>query len=197
MGAACGPLGYYYFVLLQLLFWGSSALAEGVDRELAGSPEQTTRLNERLEELPEHIRHHPVLAQKHLWIGKPPMHYRRDTKDRRNWMLHKRDGVSLPSEEICQTTTQWEQLNRTQDYDGRQVEIVQDEIQQYVFSYRCVSTKNACNAISATYDSECTERKGWMYLYYRPLEGDDRNARWGYVSVNHHCVCKVTPKGVV
>ncbi|CAN8022824.1 unnamed protein product, partial [Ixodes persulcatus] len=98
--------------------------------------------------------------------------------------------------EICQTTTQWEQLNRTQDYDGHEVEIVQDEVQQYVFSYRCATAQNPCTAISALYDSECTERKGWMYLYYRPLEGEDRTAKWGYVSVNHHCVCKVTPKGV-
>lgn len=195
--------------LLKLII---HAFAEGLAGELSDTltPHQLSRLKHKLRELPDHIRDHPAIGQKHLWVGKgrPPMHGRKDAETtrkerhalaaRRKWMMNKREGaLSLPSEEICQTTTQWEQLNRTQDYDGREVEIVQDEIQQYVFSYRCVSTSNACNAISNTYDSECTERKGWMYLYYKPLEGEERNARWGYVSVNHHCVCKVTPKGVL
>lgn len=165
---------------------------------------QAQMLKEKLVKLPEHIRDHPALGQRHLWVGKgtPPTSKDTDRKERhalaarRKLAMHKRDGaLLLPSEEICQTTTQWEQLNRTQDYDGNEVEIVQDEIQQYVFSYRCATAQNPCTAISVLYDSECTERKGWMYLYYRPLEGENRVAKWGYVSANHHCVCKVTPKG--
>ncbi|KAH7939779.1 hypothetical protein HPB52_017368 [Rhipicephalus sanguineus] len=162
------------------------AFADELVRELSSALDKghVELIKEKLGKLPDHIQEHPAIGQKHLWVGKGKPPASKDTErkerhalaNRRKWAMHKRDGaLMLPSEEICQTTTQWEQLNRTQDYDGNEVEIVQDEIQQY--------------------DSECTERKGWMYLYYRPLEGEDRVAKWGYVSVNHHCVCKVTPKG--
>lgn len=182
------------------------AFADQVIREVSDglSKSQLSLLREKLEKLPEHIRGHPAMGQKQLWVGKgrPPLSKDLEKKEKpalaakRKWVMHKRHGaLVLPSEEICQTITQWEQLNRTQDYDGHEVEIVQDEIQQYVFSYRCATAQSPCTAISALYDSECTERKGWMYLYYRPLEGEDHSAKWGYVSVNHHCVCKVTPKG--
>lgn len=195
---------YYEDGLVKLII---KAFADEVLREVSDglSKSQMTLLKEKLEKLPDHIQNHPAMGQQQLWVGKgkPPLTKDTDRKERhalaarRKWVFHKRNGaLVLPSEEICQTTTQWEQLNRTQDYDGHEVEIVQDEIQQYVFSYRCATAQNPCTAISALYDSECTERKGWMYLYYRPLEGEDRAAKWGYVSVNHHCVCKVTPKGV-
>lgn len=182
------------------------AFADEIVRELSSKLDkgQVQILEEKLRKLPDHIQEHPAIGQKHLWVGKgkPPTPKDTERKERhamaarRKFAMHKRDGaLVLPSEEICQTTTQWEQLNRTQDYDGHEVEIVQDEIQQYVFSYRCATAQNPCTAISGLYDSECTERKGWMYLYYRPIEGENRVAKWGYVSVNHHCVCKVTPKG--
>lgn len=182
------------------------AFADELVRELSTKldKKQVQLLEEKLGKLPDHIKEHPAIGQKHLWVGKgkPPVPEDSEKKERhamaarRKFAMHKRDGaLVLPSEEICQTTTQWEQLNRTQDYDGHEVEIVQDEIQQYVFSYRCATAQNPCTAISGLYDSECTERKGWMYLYYRPIEGENRAAKWGYVSVNHHCVCKVTPKG--
>lgn len=183
------------------------AFADELVRELSSALDKShvKLIKDKLDKLPDHIQDHPAIGQKQLWVGKgkPPTSEDAERKERhalanrRKWAMHKRDGALalLPSEEICQTTTQWEQLNRTQDYDGNEVEIVQDEIQQYVFSYRCATAQNPCTAISVLYESECTERKGWMYLYYRPLEGENRAAKWGYVSVNHHCVCKVTPKG--
>lgn len=42
------------------------------------------------------------------------------------------------------------------------------------------------------YESECTERWGWMYMYYRKLS--DGEAQWGYVAAPHHCACRIHPK---
>ncbi|KAL1471542.1 hypothetical protein MTO96_023596 [Rhipicephalus appendiculatus] len=126
------------------------AFADELVRELSSALDKghVELIKEKLDKLPDHIQEHPAIGQKHLWVGKgkPPASKDAERKERhalanrRKWAMHKRDGaLVLPSEEICQTTTQWEQLNRTQDYDGNEVEIVQDEIQQYVFSYRCAT----------------------------------------------------------
>lgn len=40
------------------------------------------------------------------------------------------------------------------------------------------------------FESECTERYGWMYMYYK-VEG--KPAQWGYVNAPHHCACKLKP----
>lgn len=44
------------------------------------------------------------------------------------------------------------------------------------------------------YDSECTERYGWMYMYYRRVDDPYRIPQWGFVAAPHHCACKITPK---
>lgn len=48
----------------------------------------------------------------------------------------------FPSEEICTTNRQWEQINKTKDLSDNEVEVVQEEgLAQFVFTYRCSSTK--------------------------------------------------------
>lgn len=44
------------------------------------------------------------------------------------------------------------------------------------------------------YESECTERYGWMYMYYRRVDDPYRIPQWGFVAAPHHCACKITPK---
>ena len=43
--------------------------------------------------------------------------------------------------------------------------------------------------ISPLYHSECTERFGWVYMYYKKDPSED--AQWGYVAAPHHCACKI------
>ena len=48
----------------------------------------------------------------------------------------------FPSEEICTTDRQWEQINETHDFYDNKVLIVQEEgLQQFVFTYRCANAK--------------------------------------------------------
>lgn len=48
----------------------------------------------------------------------------------------------FPSEEICTTDRQWEQINETHDFYDNKVLIVQEEgLQQFVFTYRCANVK--------------------------------------------------------
>ncbi len=98
----------------------------------------------------------------------------------------------FPSEEICITDRQWEQINETNDFYDNKVEIVQEEgLQQFVFTYRCANAKGACTGISPFYHSECTERFGWVYMYYR--KAPTEQPQWGYVAAPHHCACKIQP----
>ncbi|GIY16067.1 hypothetical protein CEXT_464461 [Caerostris extrusa] len=69
----------------------------------------------------------------------------------------KKPKASFPSEEICKTNRQWEQINSTHDFYDNEVEVIQDSVQQYVFSYRCVAETGPCIGISPLYESECTE----------------------------------------
>ncbi|CAG2161027.1 unnamed protein product [Oppiella nova] len=103
------------------------------------------------------------------------------------------ENEQFPSEEICKTTRQWEQVNTTHDLYDNKVEVVQEEeLQQFVFSYRCTNLKGQCLGISPLYHSECTERNGWMYMYYK--QANNKPPQWGYVSAPHHCACKLQPK---
>jgi len=98
----------------------------------------------------------------------------------------------FPSEEICTTDRQWEQINETNDFYDNKVQIVQEEgLQQFVFTYRCANAKGPCTGISNLYHSECTERFGWIYMYYRKSPSDA--PQWGYVAAPHHCACKIQP----
>jgi len=48
----------------------------------------------------------------------------------------------FPSEEICTTNRQWEQINKTRDLSDNEVEVVQEEgLTQFVFTYRCSSRR--------------------------------------------------------
>jgi hypothetical protein len=84
-------------------------------------------------------------------------------------------------------------VNTTHDlYDNKVVVIQEEDLQQFVFSYRCANLKGQCLGISPLYQSECTERNGWMYMYYRQM--NSKTPQWGYVSAPHHCACKLQPK---
>lgn len=51
-------------------------------------------------------------------------------------------GSHFPSEEICKTNRVWEQINKTQDFYNNDVEVIQeDDLQQFVYSYRCANHK--------------------------------------------------------
>lgn len=87
----------------------------------------------------------------------------------------------LPSEEICETKQKWEQINETHDlYDNKAVVIQQEDMKQFVFSYRCAKNRGKCLGISPLFESECTERNGWMYMYYKPLNLN-KPPQWGFV----------------
>lgn len=102
------------------------------------------------------------------------------------------DKEQLPSEEICETKQKWEQINETHDlYDNKAVVIQQEDMKQFVFSYRCAKNKGKCLGISPLFESECTERSGWMYMYYKP---ENKPAQWGFVNAPHHCACRLKPK---
>ncbi|CAG2119189.1 unnamed protein product [Medioppia subpectinata] len=162
-----------------------------------------SHLRKKLSSMSDYIASHPALHQRYLWVGpKPPPfdydpdHYKLKEKDYSETDVRKRNSgetEKFPSEEICKTTRQWEQVNTTHDLYDNKVEVVQEEeLQQFVFSYRCANLKGQCLGISALYHSECTERNGWMYMYYK--KANDKAPQWGYVSAPHHCACKLQPK---
>lgn len=62
--------------------------------------------------------------------------------------VHKKVKASFPAEEICKTNRLWEQINSTHDFYDNEVEVIQDNVQQYVFSYRCVAETGPCIGIS-------------------------------------------------
>ncbi|KAH7644289.1 hypothetical protein HUG17_6651 [Dermatophagoides farinae] len=136
----------------------------------------------------DHIENHPALHQQYLWKN----------SDKRE---------QLPSEEICETKEKWEQIIDTHDLFDNKVKVIQEkDMQQFVFTYRCAKNHGKCLGISPLYESECTERFGWMYMYYIPIitadnnDGDgsnngiERQAQWGFVNAPHHCACKLKPK---
>ncbi|KAL3250742.1 hypothetical protein MRX96_055390 [Rhipicephalus microplus] len=209
-------------------------------RDLGDSPalrlseSQAEFLRQRLGRLYEHVRRHPALHQRYLWVGRdqpvaspdePPLasHARLETASTVSKRGDSRQERSSPpqvpqggergsvrgvkrtppetpiaplSEEICRTSTAWERLNETVDSFGNAVEVVQDEaFPQWVFSYRCASQGSSCVGIDAMYNSECTERSGFMILYHRKSgSANDSLPSWGAVEVPHHCTCKITPK---
>lgn len=201
--------------VIQLIIQG---YADKLLRELQSnsftqfSKGQIQLFRQRMTELYDHIRHHPALHQRHLWVGKEKPSIDPDTNNygieenhnRRldrtkvfeseevRYVQKRNRPLMFPSEEICKTNRQWEQINKTQDFYDNEVEVVQDDVQQYVFSYRCKDEGKACEGISASYYSECTERYGWMYMYYRRLDDPDQVPQWGYVAAPHHCACKIT-----
>lgn len=105
------------------------------------------------------------------------------------------------------------QITDTHDlYDNKAQVIQQEDMKQFVFSYRCAKNKGKCVGISPMYESECTERNGWMYMYYKP---ENKPAQWGFVNgksaglelkflvsfgpflpqpAPHHCACRLKPK---
>jgi hypothetical protein len=49
----------------------------------------------------------------------------------------------FPSDEICSTNRQWEQINSTHDFYDNDVEVVHEEgLQQFIYTYRCASNKS-------------------------------------------------------
>ncbi|KFM73911.1 hypothetical protein X975_20414, partial [Stegodyphus mimosarum] len=198
------------------------AYTEQILREMETRPEfkltetQYTLLRQRMRDLYDHIRLHPALNQKYLWVGKErpqidpdvgtPLqaeHLMRSSSKRKRYLNNDSDDgelkanqkrVSFPAEEICKTHRLWEQINNTHDFYDNEVQVIQDSVQQYVFSYRCVTETGPCIGISPLYDSECTERYGWMYMYYRRIDDPFRTPQWGFVAAPHHCACKITPK---
>ncbi|RWS08971.1 hypothetical protein B4U79_17732 [Dinothrombium tinctorium] len=153
--------------------------------------------------LGDHILTHPALYQKNLYVGNAPPSYHPDEIESRKAMVYTNSKLKrfhesanttnqFPSEEVCTTTHQWEQLNQTHDLYNNPVDIQQLEgFQQFVFTYKCVSPKVPCLGISPIYHSECTERLGWMYMYYKKQGSDE--AQWGFVASPHHCACKIQP----
>lgn len=48
----------------------------------------------------------------------------------------------FPSEEICPTNRQWEQINKTHDLDDKEVEVIQSEgMTQFIYTYRCAPSQ--------------------------------------------------------
>ncbi|CAN7995442.1 unnamed protein product [Ixodes hexagonus] len=187
---------------------GSSSLLQLTDP-------QAQFLRQRLDKLYEHVRRHPALHQRYLWVGKDRPNISPDETPAARRKQSKRSKVpevSGPpprgvkrnppdialaplSEEICRTNTAWERMNKTVDSFGNAVEVVQDEaFPQWVFAYRCATQGTTCVGIDALYDSECTERPGFMILYHRKIGTEDNTPSWGAVEVPHHCTCKITPK---
>lgn len=65
----------FEFVLEILVCLFASAYTEDVLREMQSQPEQLSvsqylLLRQRLRDLYDHIRHHPALHQRYLWVGK-------------------------------------------------------------------------------------------------------------------------------
>ncbi|XP_076346585.1 uncharacterized protein LOC143244922 isoform X1 [Tachypleus tridentatus] len=166
---------------------------------------QMALLKGRMNDLHEHIAEHPALLQSSLWVGKrkptfiPSIsHFRHiengfDRSEKGNRKIKR--GSTYPSEEICNTETNWLQVNMTTDLYNKPVEVIQqEELGQYVFSFRCSTVHGPCRGISPLYESECTERLGWVYMYYRRQDSPDKRAQWGPVAVPNHCACKITPR---
>ncbi|KAF8790070.1 uncharacterized protein LOC129960063 [Argiope bruennichi] len=210
--------------IIQLII---EAYTEEMLREMNSIPEfqlteiQHALLKQRMKSLYEHIRHHPALHQRYMWVGKgrpdidpdintssQPMRQGRTSSKRKRYLSEnssdqshevksnpqKKAQMSFPSQEICKTDRQWKQINSTHDFYGNEVEVIQDSVQQYVFSYSCVAETGPCIGISPLYESECTERYGWMYMYYKRVDDPYRTPQWGFVAAPHHCACKITPK---
>ncbi|KAI1301835.1 hypothetical protein HDE_02747 [Halotydeus destructor] len=180
-----------------------------VDELLQLSDVDKTSLKRKLTHMSDHVATHPALFQRHMYVGHEAPIYDPDQSHSSNvnsmMAVRKRSqeqditsasapGAQFPSEEICSTISQWEQINSTNDFNNQPVEVVQEEgLQQYVFTYRCAKTKvGPCTGISPLYQSECTERFGWMYMYYK--KSPEEAAQWGYVEAPHHCACKIQPK---
>ncbi|XP_054722076.1 uncharacterized protein LOC129231739 [Uloborus diversus] len=209
--------------VIQLII---EAYTEEVLRELSSQPDfrlttaQYALFRQKMNDLYDHIRHHPALHQRYLWVGKgrpdidPDIQMsireekqNRGSSKRKRYLnndspepevsqpsVSKKIKSSYPAEEICKTNRLWEQINITHDFYDNEVEVIQDNVQQYVFSYRCVTETGPCIGISPLYESECTERYGWMYMYYRKLDDPFRIPQWGFVAAPHHCACKIIPK---
>ncbi|GBM10306.1 hypothetical protein AVEN_50019-1 [Araneus ventricosus] len=100
-------------------------------REMNSIPEfqltetQYALLRQRMRSLYEHIRHHPALHQRYLWVGKgrpdidpdigTSLQPVRQTGESREVKLAlKRKLRRAPSQEICKTDRQWgKQINNT------------------------------------------------------------------------------------
>ncbi|CAM1322509.1 Uncharacterised protein g8139 [Pycnogonum litorale] len=167
---------------------------------------------ERLQEkLVRHIENHPALQQVGLWVRKRPptgniddlrkpevdsIWHKKINRNEPEYfediLLHKKS--LFPSEEICQTKRKWEMINSTLDIYGHEVDILHDEYVQYVFTYRCADPGSSCIGISNIYNSECEERKAWMYLLNRESSNEKARPVWSPVAVPHHCACKLTRK---
>ncbi|KAI2798664.1 hypothetical protein RDWZM_004489 [Blomia tropicalis] len=176
--------------------------------ELLDSPGMDPdQLKRKMASMNDYISTHPALHQRYLWVGStPPAEYNPDLHEITGYdqnttrfvVKRKRNsGMSeskeqLPSEEICETKQKWEQINETHDlYDNKAKVIQQEDMKQFVFSYRCAKNKGKCLGISQLYESECTERFGWMYMYYKP---ENKPPQWGFVNAPHHCACRLKPK---
>ncbi|XP_022250835.1 uncharacterized protein LOC111087673 [Limulus polyphemus] len=166
---------------------------------------QEALLKERLSGLHDHIHNHPALHQNRLWVGQKKPTFAPDNNYFKNFEIElgrpetkhsehqkfKRESF-YPSEEICTTETTWLKINFTIDLYNKPVEIIQqDYFGQYVFSFRCLTLHKPCRGITTMYESECIERLGWVYMYYR-RRGE--KAQWGPVAVPSHCVCIITPR---
>ncbi|XP_015783224.1 uncharacterized protein LOC107361120 [Tetranychus urticae] len=159
-------------------------------------------LRSHLHKMSSHVVNHPALYQKRLYIGsEPPTHDPEIEDDQSSMMVMKRKvpkeetpTEQFPSEEICPTNRQWEQINKTHDLYDNEVEVIQEEgMTQFIYTYRCSSNKaSSCVGISPLYNSECTERNGWVYMLHK--KPGDEAPQWGYVAAPHHCACKIQPK---
>ncbi|XP_023225657.1 uncharacterized protein [Centruroides vittatus] len=160
------------------------------------SASQSTVIRQKLNQLHDHIVQHPSLRQSRLWVGdEEPTKTDNDDEDGDNGLSYYSVGKRrprYPPQEVCRTNPQWEIINITHDFYNKPVQIVQDSIRQYVFTYRCVQPAHPCTGVSYRFRSECTERYGWVYVYYRKLDPPNSAPEWGYVAVPHHCACKIT-----
>ncbi|XP_022244532.1 uncharacterized protein LOC111086347 [Limulus polyphemus] len=170
---------------------------------------QMARLTKHMNEFYDYVAEHPALHQRRLWVGKekptfvPNTNYHGNIADEFKGLETKlptnqksKRGSIYPSEEICSTETTWIQINLTTDVYNKPVEVIQqDDLRQFVFSFKCVTAYRPCSGISTLYESECIERLGWVYMYYRRLDDfSSKEPQWGPVAVPHHCACKITPK---
>ncbi|XP_076314821.1 uncharacterized protein LOC143227220 [Tachypleus tridentatus] len=169
---------------------------------------QMALLKERLTGLYDYVVEHPALHEHRLWVGnrKPNFIPNRSfhgynknefsQSEKKNLINQQfKRSSTYPSEETCGTETTWLQINLTTDVYNKPVEVIQQEdLGQYIFSFRCLTAHSPCRGISPLYESECIERLGWMYMYYRRRGIPNEGPQWGPVAVPHHCTCKITPK---
>ncbi|XP_076322161.1 uncharacterized protein LOC143231524 [Tachypleus tridentatus] len=170
---------------------------------------QMALLTKRMNEFYDYVAEHPALHQRRLWVGKEKPAFVPNINYHENF-LHEfkgsetilptnqksKKGSIYPSEEVCSTETTWIQINLTTDVYNKPVKVIQqDDLRQFVFSFKCVTRYRPCHGISTLYESECIERLGWVYMYYRRLDDfSSKEPQWGPVAVPHHCACKITPK---